>query len=249
VVALRSLKEIEKIREASKIVAETLLAVKEAAKPGVTTYELDQVAEKTTVKLGGRPAFKGYMGFPACLCTSVNDRVVHGIPRKDEVLKEGDIIGIDYGVEKEGYYGDSAMTIAIGAVTEQAQRLMKVTEECLYLEIEQARVGNRISDIGFACQKHAEDAGFFVVREFVGHGIGTKPHEDPQVPNYGQPGRGLRLKPGMVLALEPMINLGTEKVEILKDGWTVVTLDRKLSAHFEHTVAITENGPEILTRV
>lgn len=248
-IALRSPREIERIRDASKIVAESLLAVKEAAKPGVSTYDLDQVAEQTTRKLGGRPAFKGYLGFPACLCTSVNDRVVHGIPRRDEVLKEGDIIGIDYGVEKEGYYGDSAMTIPIGAVTEEARRLIKVTEECLYLEIEQARVGNRISDIGHACQAHAEQAGFSVVREFVGHGIGTKPHEDPQVPNYGVPGRGLRLKPGMVLALEPMINLGTEKVEILKDGWTVVTLDRKISAHFEHTVAITDNGPEILTRV
>lgn len=248
-IALRSAREIELIRDASKIVAETLLTVKAAVKPGVTTHELDQIAEQTTLKLGGRPAFKGYLGFPACLCTSVNNRVVHGIPRKDEVLREGDIIGIDYGVEKNGYYGDSAMTVAVGAISETAERLAKVTEECLYLEIEQAAVGKRISDIGHACQTHAEASGFSVVREFVGHGIGTKPHEDPQVPNYGVPGRGLRLKTGMVLALEPMINEGTEKVEILKDGWTVVTLDRKLSAHFEHTVAVTDNGPEILTKL
>lgn len=248
-VALRSAREIERIRDASKIVAESLLAVKEAVKPGVSTHDLDQIAEKTTLKLGGRPAFKGYLGFPACLCTSVNNRVVHGIPRRDEVLAEGDIIGIDYGVEKDGYYGDSAMTVAVGAISEAAARLAKVTEECLNLEIAQAVVGNRISDIGHACQVHAEAAGYAVVREFVGHGIGTKPHEDPQVPNYGLPGRGLRLKAGMVLALEPMINEGTEKVEILKDGWTVVTLDRKLSAHFEHTVAVTDNGPEILTKL
>lgn len=248
-VALRSAREIERIRDASKIVAETLAALVAAAKPGVTTADLDAIAEQTTKKLGGRPAFKGYLGFPACLCTSVNNRVVHGIPRRDEVLVEGDIIGLDYGVEKEGYYGDAAVTIAIGGASEAAKKLMKVTEECLYLEVQQAVAGNRVSDIGYACQTHAEQNGFSVVREFVGHGIGTKPHEDPQVPNYGPAGRGLRLKPGMVLALEPMINEGLEKVEVLKDGWTVVTLDRKLSAHFEHTVAITDNGPEILTRI
>jgi methionyl aminopeptidase len=249
VVALRSTKEIDRIRDASKIVAEVLLRLKDAAKPGVSTGELDQIAEQTTLKLGGRPAFKGYLGFPACLCTSVNNRVVHGIPRRDEVLKDGDIIGLDYGVEKEGYYGDSAITVPIGPVSELATKLMKVTEECLYLGIEQTRIGNRISDIGYVVQKHAEENGFSVVREFVGHGIGTKPHEDPQIPNYGQPGRGLRIKAGMVLALEPMVNEGNQGVEILKDGWTVLTLDRKLSAHFEHTVAVSENGPEILTRV
>ncbi len=248
-VALRSAKEIERIRDASKIVAEVLLRLKEAARPGVSTGELDQIAEQATLKMGGRPAFKGYLGFPACLCTSVNNRVVHGIPRRDEVLKDGDIIGLDYGVEKDGYYGDSAITVPIGAVSELATKLMKITEECLYLGIEQTRVGNRISDIGYAVQKHAEENGFSVVREFVGHGIGTKPHEDPQIPNYGQPGRGLRIKAGMVLALEPMVNEGDHTVEILKDGWTVLTMDRKLSAHFEHTVAVFENGPEILTQV
>lgn len=248
-IALRSPSEVDRIRKASKIVAETLLVLKEAVRPGVTTAELDALAEQTTRKLGGRPAFKGYLGFPACLCSSVNNRVVHGIPRKEEVLHEGDIVGLDYGVEVEGYYGDAAVTVAVGKASDVAQRLMKVTEECLYREIEATRVGNRISDIGHACQAHAEAAGFSVVRDFVGHGIGTRPHEDPQVPNYGQPGRGLRLKAGMVLALEPMINEGTHEVEILKDGWTVMTKDRKLSAHFEHTVAVTDNGPEILTKV
>lgn len=248
-VALRSAAEIQRIRDASKIVAEVLEVLKAAVNPGVTTADLDALAEKTTLRLGARPAFKGYLGFPASLCTSVNDRVVHGIPRRDEVLQPGDIIGLDFGVEKDGYYGDSAVTVAVGEASAAARRLMQVTEESLYLGIEQARPGNRISDIGHAVQRHVEAAGYSVVREFVGHGIGTRPHEEPQVPNYGPPGRGLRIKPGMVLALEPMVNEGGHAVEILRDGWTVVTKDRRLSAHFEHTIAVTPEGPEILTRL
>jgi methionyl aminopeptidase len=198
-------------------------------------------------KRGARPAFKGYRDYPFSLCVSVNEEVVHGFPSQ-RTLKSGDIVSLDFGVRFNGYYGDAALTVAVGTVSETASRLMKVTEESLYLGIEEARVGNRLGDISAAVQGHVEKAGFSVVRDFVGHGIGRNLHEDPQVPNFGKKGRGIVLKAGMVLAIEPMINEGTYKVAVLDDGWTVVTEDRKLSAHFEHSVAITESGPEILSR-
>jgi methionyl aminopeptidase len=218
------------------------------AKPGVTTKALDSFAEDYIIKAGAKPAFKGYMGYPATICASINEVVVHGIP-SERTLKDGDIIGIDMGAVVDGFYGDAAITIMIGEVDEEVRRLVKVTEECLQLGIEQAVAGNRVSDISHAVQAHAEENGFSVVREFVGHGIGRKLHEEPQVPNFGEPGRGARLKPGVTIAIEPMINLGKSRTVVLGDGWTAVTMDRKPSAHFEHTVAVTEEGPLVLTKV
>lgn len=226
--------------------AQALQRLKEAIRPGVTTGELDRLAEDFIRRHGGMPAFKGYRGYPASLCVSVNEEVVHGIPG-DRKLREGDIVSLDLGVVMEGYYGDAAITVPVGEISEEARRLLKVTEEALYKGIEQARPGKRLSDISYAIQKHVEGAGFSVVRDFVGHGIGRELHEDPQVPNFGPPNQGPRLQPGMVLAIEPMVNTGTWKVRILENQWTVVTEDGGLSAHFEHTVAITEKGPEILT--
>jgi methionyl aminopeptidase len=246
---LKNSKEIEIMRVAGAITAEILYEVAQFAKPGVTTFELDEKAENLCKKKKVIPAFKGYHGFPACLCVSVNEEVVHGIPSKKKILKEGDIVGIDFGVIYEGYYGDSAVTVPIGKVSEQANRLVNATKEALYKGIEQAIIGNRLFDISNAIQTYVEEQGYSVVREFVGHGIGRALHEDPQVPNFGPKGKGIPLKEGMVLAIEPMINIGTHSVKVLNDGWTAVTADGELSAHFEHTIVITKNGPDILTKI
>lgn len=217
------------------------------AKPGVSTGELDKYAEKRIKDMGALPAFKGYNGFPGCVCISLNDEVVHGIPSPKRVLKDGDIVGLDFGVIYQGWYGDSARTAVVGKVKPEIQKLVDVTRESLYKGIEQCHEGNRVFDIGHAVQNYVEGFGFSVVREFVGHGIGRALHEDPQIPNYGPKGKGLLLKVGMVLAIEPMINAGGHEVKVLSDGWTAVTVDKSFSAHFEHTVAITPKGPEILT--
>ncbi|MBL7684494.1 MAG: type I methionyl aminopeptidase [Deltaproteobacteria bacterium] len=246
-VVIKSPQEIEKIRKASRVVAKVLSKIKEYIRPGVSTLELDRYAEKWIREEDAIPAFKGYLGYKATLCTSVNEEVVHGIPSAKRILKEGDIVGVDCGAIIEGYYGDGAFTFPVGQVDDAAKKLMKVGEESLQKGIAQMRPDKRLYDIGAAIQQHAESHGYSIVREYVGHGIGTKLHEEPQVPNYGQPNTGFRLKPGMVFAIEPMINLGGQEVELLSDGWTVVTKDRKWSVHFEHTIAITENGPEILT--
>ncbi len=252
---IKSASELGYMREAGHIVYEILVELQKTTAPGVSTWELDQLSEELIYKKGAKPAFKGYRGFPCCLCTSINYEVVHGIPSKKRVLKDGDILSLDFGVVFRGYFGDSAVTVPVGKVKPEAQSLIDATRESLHQGIEKMIVGNRISDIGSAVQKYAEGKGFSVVRSFVGHGIGRALHEDPQVPNYDltldpRPDRlpNPRLRPGMVLAVEPMINAGKAEVEVLDDDWTAVTIDRKLSAHFEHTIAITENGPEILTR-
>src|SRR5215475_9926476 len=246
---LKSAREIETMRGASKIVAEILLQLRENIREGATTADVDKIAEDLTLKKKAKPAFKGYRGFPASLCISVNDQVVHGIPSPKRVLRNGDIVGLDFGVIYDGYYGDSAMTVPVGQISSDIERLVKITEQCLYRAIEQAIPGNYISDISSAVQKLAEANNYGIVREFCGHGIGRSLHEDPPVLNYVQNGKGPKIKPGFVIAIEPMINLGTEKVKVLDDGWTVITADGKPSAHFEHTVAVTPNGPEILTRI
>ena len=247
-VILKSRQEIEKMRKSNSIVAAILEELGKKIGPGVKTIELDRLSEELALKKGARPAFKGYRGYPYSLCTSVNSEVVHGMPSERE-LKEGDIVSLDFGILNDGYYGDAAMTVPVGDITPVAKRLLKVTEEALYRGIAEVKAGNRIGDISAAIQGHVEAAGYSVVRDLVGHGIGKSLHEDPQVPNYGSGGRGIELKPGMVFAIEPMVNEGTYRVEILRDGWTVVTADGKLSAHFEHSVAITENGPVILSRI
>lgn len=247
-IILKSPQEIDIMRAAGRLTALTIAELKRAIRPGVTTAELDALAEDFITRHGGIPAFKGYQGFPGSICASVNDEVVHGIPGLRQV-KSGDIISIDIGAIVDGYVGDAAFTAPVGEVSEEALELMRVTEEALYRGIAEARPGRRLSDISHAIQVHVEKAGFSVVRDYVGHGIGTKMHEDPPVPNYGPPGRGPRLQVGMVLAIEPMVNRGTYEVRVLPNGWTVVTADGSLSAHFEHTVAITESGPEILTRL
>jgi methionyl aminopeptidase len=247
-ITLKSKREIEIMREASRIVAEVLQELRPFCKAGVPTRELDRLAEGMTVQLGAEPAFKGYRGYPKALCTSINYQVVHGIPG-DYVLKESDIISLDFGAFYKGYYGDAAITVPIGKTNSERENLIKVTEECLYLGIEQMVQGNHLSDISNAIQVHAQSHGYSVVKEYGGHGIGKKLHEDPMVLNYVADGRGRELKPGLVLAIEPMVNIGTDRVETLPDGWTVVTSDRKPSAHFEHTVAVTESGPEILTKL
>lgn len=247
-IILRSQREIEKIRRACLIVAEILERLKEHIRPGVSTWELNVLCEEWTASLKGKPAFKGYHGYPYSLCTSVNEEVVHGMPSKAKCLKEGDIISLDFGVVIDGYYGDSAVTLPVGVIGDEAERLCVAARESLFEGIRQAVVSNRLSDISHAIQRYVEDRGFSVVREFVGHGIGQQLHESPQIPNYGPPGKGVKLKPGMVFAIEPMINQGRAEVEILKDQWTAVTADRRLSAHFEHTVAVTSNGPDILSR-
>ncbi|SET56890.1 methionine aminopeptidase, type I [Natronincola peptidivorans] len=245
---IKSGQEIEIMRQAGKIVAETHELLKEAIRPGITTKELDKLAEAYIIKKGAIPAFKGYGGFPASICTSINHEVVHGIPGLKR-LEDGDIISIDIGVLYEGYYGDAAKTYGVGQISEQAQRLIHVTRESFYEGIKNAYEGKRLSDISHAIQAYVENEGFSVVRNYVGHGIGTKMHEEPQVPNYGLPGKGPRLQAGMVLAIEPMINAGTYEVKVLSDGWTVVTIDGRYSAHYEHTVAITQGEPEILTTI
>ncbi len=247
-ITLKSMRELEIMREASRVVAEVLQELRPRCRAGVTTAELDRIAEEYTCKRGALPAFKGYRGFRHALCASVNQEVVHGIPG-DRELRDGDIIGLDYGVLYEGYYGDSAITVPIGKVTPEVEALLRTTEESLYLGIKQMTDGNHVSDISRAIQTHAESHGYSVVKELGGHGIGKRLHEDPMVLNYVANGRGIKLRPGLVLAVEPMVNMGTDQVRILSDGWTVVTVDGKPSAHFEHTVAITDNGPEILTRV
>ncbi len=247
-VILKSPEEIETIRSANRIVAEILSELAIMVKPGITTLELDEHSEMLARKKGAKPAFKGYRGYPFSLCSSVNAEVVHGMP-SDRVLKDGDIVGLDFGALYKGFYGDAAITVPVGEVSEEAKRLIRVTEECLYKGIEQARSGQRLGDISAAVQKHVENAGFSVVRDFVGHGIGRALHEEPQIPNYGVEKRGIELKSGMVLAIEPMVNQGGWRVRVMNDGWTVVTADGRLSAHFEHSIAITKNGPVILSRL
>jgi len=248
VIVRKSEAEIETMGRAGRVVAETLALVGELAQPGVTTAELDRAAEAFIRQHGGIPAFKGYRGFPATLCTSINAEVVHGIPSKKRKLRSGDIIGIDCGAIVDGYYGDHAVTFAVGEISSQEQELLQATREALEVGIAQAKVGNRLSDISHTIQKYAEERGYSVVKAFVGHGIGTELHEEPQVPNFGPPGRGPRLREGMVLALEPMLNIGTADVQILSDNWTVVTVDGKLSAHFEHTVAVAKHGGIVLSQ-
>jgi methionyl aminopeptidase len=245
-VYLRDSKEIEAIGAAAQLVAKTLEMLAARVAPGVTTADLDRWAEAFIRDHGARPAFKGYRGFPASICPSVNDEVVHSIPGP-RALREGDIIGIDVGVERDGYFGDSAFTFPVGEVPEEARRLLRVARESLMKGIEQARAGKRIGDISHAIQTHAERHGYSVVRELLGHGIGRQMHEEPQVPNFGPPDRGPRLMAGQVLAIEPMVNVGRPEVQTRPDGWTVVTKDGSLSAHFEHTVAVGANGPEILS--
>jgi len=241
-IILKTPDEIVLMAKASRVVAEVLEVVKKAVRPGVTTDELDRLAESEIRNRGAVPAFKGYRNFPKTLCASVNEQVVHGIPSK-RILKEGDIIGLDLGAIVSGFYGDSAVTVAVGQIDEKTMNLVRVTQEALALGIEQAIVGNRLSDISHAVQRHVEAGGFSVVTEFVGHGIGRQLHEEPQVPNYGKPGQGPRLQPGMVLAIEPMVNMGGSAVRVLEDRWTAVTVDSSLSAHFEHTIAIQPSGP------
>jgi methionyl aminopeptidase len=247
-VEIKSKSEIELMRQAGRIVSDILDELEKAVAPGVSTWDLDQLAETLIYKKGAKPAFKGYLGFPSCLCASINEEVVHGIPSKKRKLKEGDLMKLDFGVVYKGFYGDSARTVPVGKVDDSALKLLEATRESLAKGIEAAVAGNRIGDIGHAVQLHVEQRGYSVVRDFVGHGIGKKLHEQPQIPNYGNPGTGRQLRPGMALAIEPMVNAGTFKVELLDDDWTAVTLDRKLSAHFEHTILVTETGPEILTR-
>ena len=245
-IILKSPEEIKKMGESNAIVAEVLSGLEERVKPGVTTLELNEYAEAITQKRRAKPAFKGYGGFPFALCASVNSEVVHGFP-SDRSLEEGDIVSLDYGVRYNGYYGDSAITVAVSRISASAASLMKVTEESLYKGIEKAREGNRLGDISFAVQSCVEEAGFSVVRDYVGHGIGKNLHEDPPVPNFGMGGRGVKLKAGMVIAIEPMVNEGSYAVKVKPDGWTVETDDGSLSAHFEHTIAVTEDGPVILS--
>jgi len=239
-------REIEIMREAGRIVALTHQELKQHITPGITTKELDQIAEKTIQKYGATPSFKGYNGFPGSICASVNEELVHGIPGKRK-LKEGDIISIDIGAKYNGYHGDSAWTYPVGNISESVQKLLDVTEKSLYLGLEQVKPGERLSNISHAVQTHAEENGFSIVREYVGHGIGQDLHEDPQIPHYCPPNRGPRLKPGMVICVEPMVNQGRRYVKTLSDDWTVVTVDGKWCAHFEHTIALTEAGYEILT--
>ena len=246
-IVYRSQAEIARMRAANALVAAILAELEAAVAPGVSTKDLDALAERLTRDAGAVPAFKGYRGYPSTLCASVNEQVVHGIPSA-AALRDGDIVSLDIGVKLQGYFGDSAVTVPVGRIDERAVRLLDVTREALEKAIAEARVGRRLSDIGHAVQAHVEAHGFSVVREFVGHGIGEELHEDPQVPNYGQPGRGPKLAEGMVLAIEPMVAMGRPDVRVLADGWTAVTRDGSLAAHFEHTVAVTGDGPLVLTR-
>ncbi len=247
-IILKSAEEIEKMARACLIVAKTLDRMGEMVKPGITTKEIDRFADGYIRSQNALPAFKGYRGFPASICASLNNEVIHGIP-SDRVLKEGDIIGVDLGAYKDGFYGDAAYTFPVGGIDEKAEKLLKITEESLYKGIANARPEKRLTDISCAIQKHIEENGFSVVRAFVGHGIGRELHEDPQVPNFGTPGRGPRLRSGMTLAIEPMVNEGGYEVTVLEDGWTAVTLDGGLSAHFEHTILVTSDEPRILTKI
>ena len=248
-VSIKSKREIALMKEAGRIVALAHKAVSEMIAPGVSTLEIDRVVERVIRSHHATPSFKGYGGFPGSACTSVNEQVVHGIPSNKVILKDGDIISVDIGANYKGYHGDSAWTYAVGNISEEAKKLMEVTKESLFKGLEKATSGNRLSDISHAIQTHAESYGYGVVREFVGHGLGKNLHEDPQIPNYGMPGKGTLLKPGMTLAIEPMINMGRKEVKVLKDNWTAVTIDKKLSAHYEHSILITDGAPIILTTV
>lgn len=247
-IIIKNNKEIDLMRSAGKIVAETLLLVEEKVRPGITTAELDRIAEEFITKHGARPSFKGLYGFPASLCISVNEQVVHGIPG-GYVLRDGDIISVDCGAYINGFHGDAARTFGVGNITKEAEKLINVTKESFFRGIEYAKVGNRLTDISHEIQNYVEASGFSVVRDFVGHGIGRVVHEDPDVPNYGRPGRGPKLVEGMALAIEPMVNVGNYKVKTLNDDWTVVTSDGSLSAHYENTIVILPDGPEILTLI
>ena len=248
-IVCKSPAEIEKMRRSGKIVRQVLDEVAAMVKPGVSTMDLERAAAKKIKDLGAKPAFKGYYDYPCVLCTSVNQEIVHGIPNDKRVLKEGDIVSIDCGVVLDGYYGDAAVTVPVGnGQNDTVKKLLEVTRESLYKGIEKARIGNTVGDVGAAVQEHVEAAGFSVVREFVGHGIGTKLHEDPQVPNFGTRGHGARLREGMVIAIEPMVNIGRPGARVLEDKWTAVTEDGSISAHFEHCVAVTSDGPVILTQ-
>jgi methionyl aminopeptidase len=241
--------EIEKMRRSGRVVREVLDHVRTLVKPGATTMDLERAAEKKMKDLGVKPAFKGYFDYPCVLCTSINEEIVHGIPSDKRMLKAGDIVSVDCGVVLDGYYGDAAITVPVGEeITPELQKLLRVTEDSLYRGIEKVRIGNSVGDVGSAVQEFVEAAGFSVVREFVGHGIGTKLHEEPQVPNFGTPGHGAKLREGMVLAIEPMVNYGKPEARVLSDKWTAVTADGSYSAHFEHCVAVTKDGPMILTQ-
>ncbi|HDD52830.1 MAG TPA: type I methionyl aminopeptidase [Thermosulfidibacter takaii] len=254
-IVIKSRDEIEKIRESSRIVAEVLQTLREFIRPGITTWALNKKAEEVIKKRKARAAFKGYKpsfgsgAYPAALCVSINEEVIHGIPSTRRVIKEGDIVSMDVGVCYKGYYGDGATTVAVGKVEDRVKELLKVAEEALYRGIEAARVGNRVGDISFAVQSHVESHGFSVIREFVGHGVGKRIHEEPPVPNFGEPGRGPLLKEGMTIAIEPMVAMGSGEVRIKEDGWTAVTVDGSWAAHFEHTIAVLEEGPRILTEL
>jgi methionyl aminopeptidase len=246
-VVLKSSKEIEKMRRAGQVVREVLELVRSKVRPGATTFDLEKAAEERLSELGVKAAFKGYHGFPCVLCTSVNSEVVHGIPSPKRVLREGDIVSVDFGVVVDGYYGDAAITVPVGRIDEKAARLLKATEASLRAGIAAVKPGATLGDVGAAVQKVVEGEGFSVVRDFVGHGIGARMHEDPQVPNFGEAGQGMRLKTGMVIAIEPMVNVGRPDVRVLDDGWTAVASDGSMSAHFEHTVAVTADGARVLT--
>ena len=247
-IVLKSVDQISLMQEANSIVSEVLTMLKGLVEPGITTWDLDKLAEDLCIRRKARPAFKGYRGFPGSICVSINEEVVHGIPSRRRKLKTGDIISIDFGTEYKGFFGDSAITLSVRKVDPEITRLLQVTEESLNKGIEQVVAGNRVGDISRAIQEHVEGNGFSIVRQFVGHGIGCSLHEAPEIPNFYQGERTARLLPGMVLAIEPMVNVGTHKVKVLKDGWTVITRDKKPSAHFEHSVAVTEEGPVILSR-
>jgi methionyl aminopeptidase len=252
-ITLKTPEEIEIMRAANVIVAEVLAELRRQVRPGMTTAELDRIAEEMTRQRGATPAFKGYApagrAFPSSVCTSINDEVVHGIPSERRVLREGDLIGLDFGVCYQGFYGDAAITVAVGHADSEADRLMRVTSEALWAGIEQVQVGHRLGDVSAAIQERVERDGFTVVRDFVGHGIGRRLHEEPQVPNFGKRDRGVRLRTGMVLAIEPMVNAGAAEVRVKEDGWTAVTMDGRRSAHFEHSVAVTDSGPYVLSQL
>ncbi|HEY0309477.1 MAG TPA: type I methionyl aminopeptidase [Acidobacteriaceae bacterium] len=247
-IMIKTPQEIAKMRRSGEILQKVLYAVREAVAPGVSTMDLEKAAASKIAELGAKPAFKGYHGYPACLCTSVNDEVIHGIPSAKKILAEGDVVSVDCGVVLDGFYSDSAVTIPVGKVAPGVRKLLDVTQQSLEAGIQEAQVGATIGDIGATVQEAIEANGFGIVRDFVGHGIGRSMHEDPQIPNYGTRGKGPKLRVGMVLAIEPMVNIGSGDVKVLKDGWTAVTVDGKWSAHFEHTVAVTESGPVVLTR-
>ena len=248
-IVLKSAREIDIMRKACQISAEALRLAGEAVKEGVSTYEIDQIAYNYIKKQGAEPNFLHYNGYPATACISINDEIIHGIPSKNRILHRGDIVSIDLGARIDGYNGDNAATFAVGEISDEAKRLCQTTEESLYKGIEKALAGGRLGDIGYAVQSYCEDRGFSVVREYTGHGVGTHLHEDPSVPNYGTPGRGVRLLPGMTIAIEPMITLGSAAIKVMPDGWTVKTRDGSIAAHYEHTVAITSSGPVILTKL